>query len=72
MSETIRHTDECPYLDEEHSILVNYAEIPILGQLSNGYKKMDYSCSEMSSCPYPDKDQWGRCPVYISAPSRPK
>lgn len=47
------HTDECPYLNEEHSISVEYAEIPIAGQLSNGYKKTLYSCDEISNCPYP-------------------
>ena len=66
------HTDECPYLNKQHSISVNYAEIPIAGQLSNGYKKMNYSCGEISNCPYPSQDKWGRCPVYLSAPSRPK
>lgn len=63
------HTDECPYLNEQHSISVNYAEIPIAGQLSNGYKKMDYSCSEDTDCTF--KDQYGRCPVYNTAPKNP-
>lgn len=74
MQNTIRyiHTDECPYLNEEHSILIDYAEIPIAGQLDNGYKKGTYSCDEISDCPYPSNDKWGRCPVYLSAPSRPK
>lgn len=66
-----RHTDFCPYLGCDHSIKITYAEIPIVGRLSPGYKAMSYSCDLSEECPYPQKDQYGRCPVYLSAPNEP-
>lgn len=61
----------CPYLNSEHKIYVNYAEVPILGRLSSGYKKMDYSCDYCDECPSKYKDEYGRCPLFISAQSEP-
>lgn len=61
----------CPYLNSEHKIYVNYNEVPILGQLNYGYKKMDYSCDYCEECPSEFKDEYGRCPLFISAPSEP-
>ncbi|WP_236894910.1 MULTISPECIES: hypothetical protein [Clostridium] len=58
------HTDECPYLNEEHSISINYAEL-----FNNQYKKMTYSCNQGSECTF--KDKYGQCPVYKNAPNTP-
>lgn len=66
-----RYTSQCPYLKCEHSICITYAEIPILGQMSPGYKKMSYGCDYFDECPYPEHDEYGRCPLFISAPDEP-
>jgi hypothetical protein len=69
LTRTKNFESECPYLNRIHSISINYAEFPIAGQLSNSFKKIDYSCSENVNCTF--KDQYDRCPVYKSAPESP-
>ena len=68
---TYEYTDFCPYLECEHPIEITYAEIPILGKLSPGYKAISYECDLSEECPYPRKDRYGRCPVFLSAPDEP-
>ncbi|MFL0198418.1 hypothetical protein ACJDU8_23040 [Clostridium sp. WILCCON 0269] len=68
---TYRFTAQCPYFDELHSINIDYAEIPKLGTRTE-YKKIDYWCTEINNCPYPSKDKWRGCPVYLNAPSEPE
>lgn len=63
-------TSNCPYLNEPNTISIEYAEIPIGGQLSDGYKKMSYHCDYSSTCNH--KDKYGRCPVYLDSPSQPE
>lgn len=62
---------QCPYLNRINSISVDYLEVPTLGTAQCGYKKGNYYCDYMNNCPFPAKDKWGRCPVYLSAPSQP-
>ncbi|WP_410744263.1 hypothetical protein [Clostridium neonatale] len=73
MSRTIRctYTGECPYLNQSHSIDITYTEMRMLGNPNPEYKKGSYSCDEIEDCPYPSKDKWGRCPVYLDSPSNP-
>ena len=66
-----RHTDFCPYHDSPHSISVTYAELHCVGQKKTGYKAISYSCDCSDTCPYPSQDPYGRCPVYLTAPSAP-
>ena len=66
------YTAECPYTNKYKSITIDYAVIHIAGKLSPEYKKMSYKCDLIHECPYPDQDEYGRCPLYISSPSQPK
>lgn len=68
---TISYTGDCPYLNDEHTIYIECAEITVAGNPNPGYKKLSYECDYVNECPYPDQDRWGRCPLYISAPSHP-
>jgi hypothetical protein len=62
---------KCPYLNRLQQISIDYMEVPMCGTTQQCYKKGDYSCDEMDNCPFPSKDKYGRCPVYLNAPSRP-
>lgn len=62
---------ECPYVGAPHAIELKYAEIPLLGHVGPDYKIMSYSCDLSDECPYPEKDKYGRCPVFLAAPKRP-
>lgn len=63
-------SSECPYLHDFHTIHIDYHEIDIVGTNKVGYKKGNYSCN-INDCPYPNKDEYGRCPVYLESPSEP-
>ena len=64
------YTGKCPYLKSPQSIRVETSEIHILGNLSPGYKKVGYFCDYSEDCPH--LDEYGRCPVFISAPNEPR
>lgn len=68
---TFAFTSDCPYLDEPHTIYIDYNEVCMCGNPQMGYKKGSYSCN-VSDCPYPSKDAHGRCPVYLNSPSCPR
>lgn len=65
------HCADCPYLGEPHSIEIKYAELQLLGKDSPSHKALSYSCDMSDSCPYPEQDIYGRCPVFLSAPNEP-
>lgn len=73
MSRTLTYTfnAECPYLNRPHSISIDYAEILLCGANKPDYQKLTYSCDESDTCPFPSKDNYGRCPVYLESPSEP-
>ena len=73
MSKTVRYrfTAECPYLNDTHSIYIDYIEVLMSCNPQPGYKKSTYSCNLVEECPYSHNDSYGRCPVYLKAPSRP-
>lgn len=60
---TISHSAICPYTNQEQTIKITYAETPILGALTSGYKITGFSCPYMDECPYPSQSQTGYCPV---------
>ncbi|MEG0273242.1 MAG: hypothetical protein RR639_04200 [Hydrogenoanaerobacterium sp.] len=62
---------DCPYTGTLQAIEINYFEVPMSGTLGMDYKKDAYSCALSDECPYPERDKYHRCPVYINAPSRP-
>lgn len=68
---TYTHSGTCPYVEGIHSIHVNYTEVNMVGRSSPGYKKISYSCELSNECPYPGRDQFGRCPVFMSSPDKP-
>ncbi len=68
---TYRFTDICPYTDTRQSIQISYFKIPVMGTLTQGYKKDSYSCPLHNECPFPERDEYGRCPVYLNAPASP-
>ncbi|MCD3206788.1 hypothetical protein G8V06_09420 [Clostridium botulinum D/C] len=72
MTKTITYNfkHKCPHLNRIHSISIDYGEINMLGSLETHYKKMNYFCNEAPECSF--KDSYGRCPVYLAAPSRPR
>lgn len=41
------------------------------GDMNRHYKKMGYKCEYFSECPYPEKDEFKRCPVFINSPDEP-
>ena len=61
---------EGPHLGKSHLIIVEYAKIEVCGTTETLYKKMSYTCREGSDCTF--KDEYGRCPLYLDAPSNPK
>ena len=61
----------CPFLEREHSIHISYATVNMTGDMNRHYKKMGYKCEYFSECPYPEKDEFKRCPVFINAPDEP-
>lgn len=63
------YTGHCPYLSESHQILIDTAEIRAIGMTAPGYKKTGYSCEYSEDCPH--LDEYGRCPLFISAPDEP-
>ncbi|MBV4430717.1 hypothetical protein KM803_09220 [Clostridium tyrobutyricum] len=69
---TYNFNAQCPYLNEPHYISIDYIEFDMLGSNGSNYKKGSYYCDKANNCPYPSKDKWGRCPVYLDAPSRPE
>lgn len=73
MSETItyRFSGSCPYTEKPQNITLEYYKIPITGCSDPCYKKGSYSCEYANECSYPDRDPYGRCPVYLSSPDEP-
>lgn len=71
MSKTITYPyqAQCPYLNDIHSISINYSEIQMCCYSKSPYKKSNYSCDKSDDCTF--KDRYGRCPVYLKAPSDP-
>lgn len=65
------HISECPYTGELQSIDVTYTEVPLLGQMSPGYKITGCSCPYSGECPYPSQSTSGACPVLDTAPEQP-
>ena len=61
---------QCPRFGEPHSIVITYAEIPILGSSAPGYKKMSFTCDSLEDCP--NLDRHGSCPLLLNAPDVPK
>ena len=53
---------KCPYINDFHSISIDYKYVPILGVTSSNYKKILFDCSLGDECPSPDN-----CPIYASA-----
>lgn len=68
---TFMFEGDCPHTGTAQTIKISYFEIPMMGTLALGYKKDAYSCPLYDECPYPERDEYHRCPVYINAPSRP-
>lgn len=62
---------QCPYLDKPHSIAVECAEVNMCGTMDSHYKRIGYDCNMINECPYPSKDKYGRCPVYLESLSHP-
>lgn len=56
----------CPYLDDEKSIMVEFAEVPLLGRSSPDYKKFSYHCDLSDECTC--LDNYGACELYYHAP----
>lgn len=69
---TYDFNSQCPYLNKLHPISIDYIQFDMPGTNSPGYKKVSYYCDKINECPYPPKDEWQRCPVYLRAPSRPE
>ncbi|WP_041700796.1 hypothetical protein [Clostridium kluyveri] len=69
---TYNFSSECPYLNEPHCISIDYIKFDMTGTGMPGYKKGSYFCNKVKNCPYPSKDRWGRCPVYLDAPCPPE
>lgn len=65
---TCQFTGNCPYTGSSQSIRINYLEVPVLGTMNNGTKKDSYHCTLANECPYPEQDEYHRCPVYLQAP----
>ncbi len=63
---TFSYSGLCPNLNSRQSIQIETAEIDSSGKLSPDYKKMGYSCEHSEDCPY--LDEYGQCPLFISAP----
>ena len=74
MQRTLTYTlrAHCPYLNQLHSISIDYIEFEMCGTTGPCYKKGQYFCDKRDNCPFPSKDKWQRCPVYLDAPSRPE
>lgn len=73
MGKVIKYSfkSKCPYLNKSHTIFIDYHEVHMCGSTNPGYKKGNYSC-DVTNCPYPSKDAYGRCPVYLNSPSQPR
>ena len=71
MSIRYRFHHYCPYLDRIHAISIDYAKINLIGDPKTHYKIIGFSCEYASDCPYPENDEYGRCPVYLAAPDEP-
>ena len=69
---TYRFSGNCPYTGEQQTIKLEYSKILMVGFSDPGYKKGSYSCPHSAECPYPDRDPYGRCPVYLSSPDEPR
>ena len=63
------YTGICPRSDCYQTIQIKYTAIPIMGQDHPGYKKMSFSCDDVSDSSH--LDQWGRCPLLLEAPDEP-
>lgn len=59
----------CPHIDDDREITIELAEILVAGKHSPQYKKMSYDCPDADECQH--MDQYGRCPLFISAPHHP-
>lgn len=68
---TISHASDCPYTNQKQTIQITYAETPILGSLTQGYKITGFSCPYMDECPYPSQSRTGYCPVVDAASEGP-
>lgn len=56
-------TGDCPHLNRQHTITVEYVHIPILGSTSDSYHKASVECDYSDDCPLSDN-----CPLYLSVP----
>lgn len=59
----------CPQSNTNRIISIKLAEVSFIGDLSPEYKKMSFNCPDYDICNY--LDSYGRCPLYIQAPSQP-
>lgn len=58
----------CPFINEDRYILIDYCEIPILHS-NPGYKKSSFRCSDGNHCTC--LDDYGACQCYYDAPNDP-
>ena len=65
---TYNFTGNCPYTGTRQTIRIDYLEVPVIGTMNNSNRKDSYSCPSASECPYPEQDEYHRCPVYLQAP----
>ena len=56
-------TDYCPFLQDDNTIEMTFAEINSIGSSQSGYKLTGYSCPHSDDCPYPERSRLGLCPV---------
>ncbi len=59
---------ECPYTGSSQRLQVDFSEVKSIGTLQTSYRKMSYDCPLSAQCPNDYKDQYGRCPAYLSIP----
>lgn len=66
MKVSFLYSDFCPYAKANRAIHIDSTEI----SPSLGYKKLGYLCEDSESCPH--LDEYGRCPIFLKAPSEPR
>lgn len=65
-------TGDCPQTKTKQDIQINYFEITQTCSATHAYKKDAYYCPLKQDCPFPNEDDFGRCPVYLAAPNQPR
>lgn len=50
---TFHFSGNCPYTNSKQTIDLDYFEINMVGNMTPGYKKGNYSCPHSEECPYP-------------------